>query len=63
MLQGSLLSILIWLPVMGAIAALMTGGDENANRARWIGASVSIINLLLCIPLYLLHQLLTKKDQ
>lgn len=53
MLTHSLLSILIWLPVFGAIFALMTGGDENANIARGIAVVVSIINLLLCIPLYL----------
>ncbi len=53
MLHFSLLSILIWLPVIGAILALMTGGDEHANRARWIASIVAIANLLLCIPLYL----------
>src|SRR5579872_4750625 len=52
-LQSSLLSILIWLPVAGAIIVLFTGGDKNANTARIIGASVGIVNLLLCIPLYL----------
>ncbi len=49
----SLLSILIWLPVVGAVLALMTGGDKNANIARVISCLVAIANLLLCIPLYL----------
>jgi NADH-quinone oxidoreductase subunit M len=48
-----LLSILIWLPVLGAILVLLTGGDKNAKLARIIGSSVAFINLLLCIPLYL----------
>src|SRR6185312_8383207 len=52
-LQSSLLSILIWLPVLGAVAVLFTGGDKNANTARVIAATVSIINLLLCNPLYI----------
>lgn len=52
-LQFPLLSILIWLPVAGAIAVLLTGGDKNANIARAIAAFVSLLNLLLCIPLYL----------
>lgn len=52
-LQSSLLSILIWLPVVGAVFALMTGDDKNANIARSIAAVVAIINLLLCVPLYL----------
>lgn len=52
-LNISLLSILIWLPVLGAIFALMTGGDKNANAARIISIVVALLNLLLCIPLYL----------
>lgn len=52
-LQSSLLSILIWLPVVGAVLALMTGGDKNANYARVIASIVAILNLALCIPLYL----------
>jgi NADH-quinone oxidoreductase subunit M len=48
-----LLSLIIWLPVAGAIAVLMTGGDKNANLARFIAVAVSITSLLLCIPLYL----------
>ncbi len=53
MLHFSLLSVLIWLPVLGAVAVLFTGGDHNANIARTIAAAVSTVNLLLCIPLYL----------
>lgn len=52
-LQSSLLSILIWLPVVGAVLALMTGGDKNAKYACVIASIVAIANLLLCIPLYL----------
>lgn len=52
-LQNSLLSILIWLPVFGAISVLMTGGDKNAKYAQRIAVVVGVLNLLLCIPLYL----------
>jgi NADH-quinone oxidoreductase subunit M len=52
-LHYSLLSILIWLPVIGAVAVLATGGDKNANMARVIAVIVGVINLLLCIPLYM----------
>ncbi|MDR3477118.1 MAG: NADH-quinone oxidoreductase subunit M [Gammaproteobacteria bacterium] len=48
-----LLSILIWLPVLGAVVVLLTGGDKNAKLARIIGSSVAFANLMLCIPLYL----------
>lgn len=53
MLQSVILSLLIWLPVVGAVLALMTGGDKNANAARIIASIVAIASLLLCIPLYL----------
>lgn len=51
-LHSSLLSILIWLPVIGAVAVLLTGSAKNANTARVIAVVVGIINLILCIPLY-----------
>ncbi len=53
LLHSSLLSILIWFPVLGAVAVLMTGGEKNANIARSIAVVVGVINLLLSIPLYL----------
>jgi len=53
MVLKSILSLLIWLPVIGAVTVLATGGDKNANIARFVAATVAIANLLLCIPLYL----------
>ncbi|HEX4045286.1 MAG TPA: NADH-quinone oxidoreductase subunit M [Gammaproteobacteria bacterium] len=51
--QLPLLSLLIWIPVVGAILALCTGGDKNANAARTIAVIAAVLNILLCIPLYL----------
>lgn len=48
-----LLTILIWLPVVGAVVILCTGNDRNANSARGIAVAVAVISFLLCIPLYL----------
>lgn len=48
-----LLSVLTWLPVLGAVAVLMTGSDKHAKTARWIASTVAFINLALCIPLYM----------
>lgn len=48
-----LLSLLIWVPVVGTILTLMTGGDQNARYAQVIAVSTAAINLLLCVPLYL----------
>lgn len=48
-----LLSLEIWLPMLGGALALMTGGDSHATAARLIALFTAIICLVLCIPLYL----------
>ena len=48
-----ILSLLIWLPVLGGIIVLFTGGDQHATRARVIALIFSLCNIALCIPLYL----------
>lgn len=48
-----LLSLLIWLPMVGAGLILMTGGDKNANKARYIAMTISLVSLALCVPLYM----------
>ncbi len=49
----ALLSLLIWLPVLGAVTIILTGGDHHPTLARVIAGVISVANLLLCIPLYL----------
>lgn len=51
--QIPLLSLLVWLPLLGALLCALTGSDRQANWARSIAVIVSISSLLLCIPLYL----------
>jgi NADH-quinone oxidoreductase subunit M len=51
--QLPLLSILIWLPVVGAVLVLCTGNNKNANWARGVAVTIAITNCLLSIPLYL----------
>lgn len=51
--QLPLLSILIWFPVLGAILVLLTGNDKNAKAARIIAVITAVVEMLLCIPLYL----------
>lgn len=46
-----LLSLLIWLPVVGGLITL-TSGDRDSTGARRIALAFSIATLLLCIPLY-----------
>jgi NADH-quinone oxidoreductase subunit M len=45
-----LLSLLIWLPVLGAIAVLMFG--RQANVARWLALLVALATFVLSIPLW-----------
>lgn len=53
MFKHYLLSVLIWLPMLGAVLALASGGDEHPNRARIIALVTAVAGLVLCIPLYL----------
>jgi len=46
-----LLSILVWLPIVGGLITL-TSGDRESTGAKRIAFMFSAITLLLCIPLY-----------
>ena len=48
MLMHSVLSLLIWLPVVGMIPVLCYSAPEKANTARWIALSVALLSLVLC---------------
>ncbi|MBK2125626.1 complex I subunit 4 family protein [Fangia hongkongensis] len=49
-----LLSLLIWVPIIGGFAVLAAkSSDGKKEAARWSALAVSIVTLLLCIPLYL----------
>lgn len=47
-----LLSLIIWLPIFAGVGVLATGGDRNAQLARWIALIGSIAGLLVAIPIY-----------
>lgn len=53
MLQFPILTLLIWIPLVGAVLSIFTGGDKNAKYARIIAVVTVLLNLLLCIPLWL----------
>ena len=48
----NILSILIWLPILGGILILSTGGDRNAQLARKIALGFSVGTFLLSLSLY-----------
>jgi NADH-quinone oxidoreductase subunit M len=53
MFTENLLSLVIWLPIVGGIIVLMTGDDKNAGLARWISLGVSVATFVVSVPLYL----------
>lgn len=52
--QIPLLSLIIWLPVLGALSVLCLGrGGQRVQLLRILALLFSLLSLLLCIPLYL----------
>lgn len=47
------LSLQIWMPLLGAVLVLFTGGDKHASKARSIAVIFAILNLIISIPLCL----------
>ena len=48
----SVLSVVIWLPIIFGILTLLTGGDRNAPLARAIALIGATLGFLVSIPLY-----------
>ena len=53
MLQGQLLSLVIWLPILSGIMVLATGGDQKAALARKLALGFSVATFLLSLSLYI----------
>ncbi len=51
-MENHLLSLLIWLPILGGVLVIGTGGDQRAALARKLSLGISIAVLLLSVPLY-----------
>lgn len=43
-----ILSLLIWLPIIGAIPVLMLRSAQNVNKARWLSLLIAVLSLVLC---------------
>jgi len=52
MLMTSLLSVLIWLPIVGGVVVLLLG-DRRLPAARWVALLSALATLVLCVPLYM----------
>ncbi|AJC50280.1 complex I subunit 4 family protein [Coxiella endosymbiont of Amblyomma americanum] len=46
-----LLSILIWLPILGAIPVAMLNNVDRENQARLLALMIALFSLIMCIPL------------
>jgi len=49
--NAPLLSLLIWLPMLGGAIALMLG-ERRAALARWVALATAFVALLLSVPLF-----------
>ncbi|SEL47523.1 NADH-quinone oxidoreductase subunit M [Nitrosovibrio tenuis] len=58
-----LLSLVIWLPILAGVGVLATGGDRNAQTARWIALAGAVAGFLVAIPLYTRFDPLTNAMQ
>jgi NADH-quinone oxidoreductase subunit M len=58
-----ILSLIIWLPILAGVGVLATGGDRNAQAARWIALAGAVAGFLVAIPLYTRFDPLTNAMQ
>ena len=47
-----MLSLLIWLPILGGILVLGAGERSQGETARWLALGISVVVFLLSLPLY-----------
>ena len=59
----NILSVLIWLPVVGGILILSIGGDRNAQLARKMALGFSVGTFLLSLSIYLDFDVTTSSMQ
>ena len=46
--MGHLLSLLIWLPILGALCVLLTGDDAHPNSSKQVTMFVILLSLIAC---------------
>ena len=52
LLSDNLLTLVIWIPVLGGILVLATGDDRRADRARQLALVFSVVTFVLSLPLW-----------
>ena len=51
MRQMGLLSLLVWLPILGGLAVLALG-ERRVAAARWLALVIALVTLGASVPLY-----------
>jgi NADH-quinone oxidoreductase subunit M len=46
------LSVLVWLPILGGIAVMLLGSDERAQFGKQVALGTSVLTFVLSIPLW-----------
>jgi NADH-quinone oxidoreductase subunit M len=47
-----LLSLAIWIPIIGGLAVMTTSRDTNVNSSRWVALIAALAGFVVTIPLY-----------
>ena len=58
-----LLSLAIWVPIVGGLLTLATGSDRNASLARFVAIVAALAGLAVTIPLYTMFDVGTSAKQ
>jgi len=58
-----LLSLAIWVPIVGGLLTLATGSDRNASLARFVAIVAALAGLAVTIPLYTMFDVGTSAMQ
>ncbi|MBV2234100.1 MAG: NADH-quinone oxidoreductase subunit M [Sterolibacterium sp.] len=53
MIASNLLSLAIWVPIVGAVIVLLAGSDRQAGLTRFIALLAALAGFLVTIPLYI----------
>lgn len=51
-MTSHLLSLLIWLPIVGGLVVLFGTGERNTNASKWLSLLVALATFLLCLPMW-----------
>src|SRR5512139_2886241 len=51
MFGQSILSLVVWVPIVAGVLVLATGSDRNAALARWLALAGALLGFIVAVPL------------